>query len=135
LTSSRAGIKNKSRLRIIEEMILRDEKLLFTIVSYVMILMIFMNLSFYFSHVLGTIASAFYLLINGTFFGNVFFEKEELLLRFMLGNLLLATFLALIAWAVMIIYNLDIARSTLVLCIVTAIASLLNKREQRKNDV
>jgi len=67
--------------------------------------------------------------------GRAFFEKEDLFLRFMLGNLLLVTFLALIAWVVMIVYNLDIARSILVLCIVTALASLLNKRKKRKNVV
>jgi len=120
---------------IIEESIIRDEKLLFTIVSYIMILMIFINLNFYFSPAIGTIASVAYFLINGTFLGRAFFEKEDLFLRFMLGNLLLVTFLALIAWVVMIVYNLDIARSILVLCIVTALASLLNKRKKRKNVV
>jgi len=116
-----------------EELIVRDEKLLFTIVSYITILMIFINLNFYFSSAIGTIASVIFFLINGTFLGRAFFEKEDLFLRFMLGNLLLVTCLALIAWVVMIIYNLDIERSTLVLCIVTALASLLNKRSKRKN--
>lgn len=128
-------MKNKSRFVIIEESIIRDEKLLFTAVSYITILMIFINLNLYFSPAIGTIASVTYLLINGTFLGRAFFEKEDLFLRFMLGNLLLLSCLALIAWAVMTIYNLDITRSTLVLCIVTALASLLNKRKKRKNVV
>jgi hypothetical protein len=126
-------MKNRSRLMAMEELIVRDEKLLFTIVSYITILMIFINLNFYFSSAIGTIASVIFFLINGTFLGRAFFEKEDLFLRFMLGNLLLVTCLALIAWVVMIIYNLDIERSTLVLCIVTALASLLNKRSKRKN--
>jgi len=120
---------------IMEELIVRDEKLLFTTVSYIMILMIFINLNLYFLPAIGTIASVIYFLINGTFLGRAFFEKEDLFLRFMLGNLLLLTCLALIAWAVMTIYNLDITRSTLVLCIVTALASLINKRNKRKNVV
>jgi len=128
-------MKNKSRLVRIEELIIRDEKLLFTIVSYIMILMIFINLNFYFSPAIGTIASIIYFLINGILLGHTFFEEEDLFLRFMLGNLLLLTCLALIAWVVMTLYSLDITRSTLVLCIVTALASLLNKRKKRKNVV
>jgi len=126
-------MKNKSQLVRIEELIVRDEKLLFTIVSYIMILMIFINLNFYFSSAIGTISSIIYFLINGILLGHTFFEEEDLFLRFMLGNLLLLTCLALIAWVVMTLYNLDITRSTLVLCIVTTLASLLNKRKKRKN--
>jgi len=126
-------MKNKSQFVIMEELIVRDEKLLFTAVSFIMILMIFINLNLYFSPAIGTIASVIFFLINGIFLGHAFFEKEDLFLRFMLGNLLLLTCLALIAWAVMTIYNLDITRSTLALCIVTALASLLNKRKKRKN--
>ena len=126
-------MKNKSRFIVMEESIIRDEKLLFTTVSYIMILVIFINLNFYFSPAIGTVASITYFLINGIFLGRAFFEKEDLFLRFMLGSLLLVTFLAMIAWVIMIIYNLDITRSILVLCIVTALASLLNKRKKRKN--
>ena len=126
-------MKDRSRFLMIEATIVRDEKLLFSSVSYVMILIIFINLNFYFSPTIGTIATAVYFLINGTLLGHVFFEMERLFLRFMLGNLLLITCLALIAWVVMIFYNLDIAGSTLVLCIVTTLASLLNKRNERKD--
>lgn len=126
-------MKNSSRFAKIEDLIVRDKKLLFTTVSYLMILMIFINLIFFFSPAIGTIASVIYFLVNGAFLGRAFFDQEDLFLRFILGNLLLVTCLALIAWVVMIIYNLDIARSTLVLCIVTALASLLNKRKKRKN--
>jgi len=118
---------------MIEAAIVRDEKLVFTSVSFIMILIIFINLNFYFSPAIGTIATIVYFLINGTILGHVFFEREGLFLRFMLGNLLLITCLALIAWVVMTIYNLDIAGSTLVLCIVTILASLLNKRNERKD--
>lgn len=125
-------MKDKSRFMTMEELIVRDDNLLFTTVSYIVILLIFINLILFFSPAIGTIASIIYLLINGAFLGHAFFEKEDLFLRFILGNLLLVTFLALIAWVVMTIYNLDIIRSTLVLCIVTTLASLLNKRKPRK---
>lgn len=127
-------MKDKSRFVIIEELITRDEKLLFTMVSYIMTLMIFVNLIHSISPVIGTTASIIYFLINGAFLGSAFFEKEGLFQRFMLGNLLLIVFLGLIAWAIMIIfYNLDIIRSAFVLCIVTASSSVLNKGMKRKN--
>ena len=126
-------MKNKSRFGIIEELIVRDEKLRFTTVSYIMTLMIFINLNFSLSLVIGTTASIIYFLINGAFLGRTFFEKEDLFLRFMLGNILLIAFLGLISWAIMIIYNLDTIRSAIVLCIVTALSSLSNKRMKPKN--
>ena len=121
---------------IIEELIIRDEKLLFTTVSYIVTLMIFINLTLSISWVTGTTASIVYFLINGAFLGRAFFEKEGLFQRFMLGNLLLITFLGLIAWAIMIIFgNLDTIRSALVLCITTTSSSVLNKGMKRKNAI
>ncbi len=114
----------------LQELIVRDRKLLFTTISYIMILMIFMNLSFTLSPAIGILASIAYFLINGTFLGHFFFGKQDLFFRFILGNLLLIVFLASVAWAVMIIYNLDALRSILVLCIVTALCSFLNKRRE-----
>jgi len=117
-----------------EELIIRDEKLLFTTVSYIVTLMIFVNLALSISWVIGTTASIIYFLINATFLGRAFFEKEDLFSRFMLGNLLLIIFLGLIAWAIMVIfYNLDTIRSTLVLCTVATASSVLNKGMKRKN--
>lgn len=112
----------------LQELIVRDTKLLFTTVSYIMILIIFINLNFTPSPAIGTLASIVYFLINGMFLGHIFFRKQDLFFRFVLGNLLLIVFLASVAWAVMIIYNLDVMRSALVLCIVTAVCSFLNKR-------
>jgi len=117
-----------------EELIVRDEKLLFTTVSYIMTLMIFVNLALSISWVIGTTVSIVYFLINGVFLGLAFFEKEGLFQRFMLGNLLLVIFLGLIAWAIMIIFgNLDTIRSVLVLCTVATASSVLNKGMKRKN--
>ena len=121
-------MERNSHFLKLQELTVSDRKLLFTTVSYIMILIIFINLNFTLSPVIGTPASIVYFLINGMFLGHVFFEKQDLFLRFMLGNLLLIVLLASVAWAVMIIYNLDTIRSTLVLCIVTAVCSFLNKR-------
>lgn len=117
-----------------EERIARDEKLLFTTVSFAMISLIFLNLNFSFTPALGTTASIMYFVINGIFLGHAFFEKEDRFLRFLLGNLLLIILLGLIAWATLIIfYSLDTIRSALVLGIVTTSSSLLNKRMKQKN--
>jgi hypothetical protein len=116
-----------SHLLKIQELIVSDKKLFFTTVSYVMVLIIFMNLKFTTSPIIGTSTSIVYFLINGMFLGNVFFEKQQLFLRFIFGNLLLIVLLALVAWAVMIIYNLDTIMSAFVLCVVTAVCSFLNK--------
>lgn len=121
-------MESNSQISKLQELIVRDSKLFFTTTSYIMILTIFMSLNFAPSPVIGTLASIVYFLINGMFLGHVFFEKHDLFLRFMLGNILLILFLASVAWAVMIIHNLDTIRSAFALCIVTAVCSFLNKR-------
>lgn len=121
-------MERNSRFLKLQELIVGDRKLVFTTVSYIMILIVFINLNFILSPVIGIPASIVYFLINGMFLGHVFFEKQDFFLRFMLGNLALIVLLALVAWVVMIIYNLDIIRSVLVLCTVTAICSFLNRK-------
>jgi len=121
-------MQRNSHFLKLEKLMARDGKLLFTTISYVTILMIFINLNYTPSPVIGIPASIIYFLINGIFLGHSFFEKQDLFLRFMLGNLLLIVFLGAAAWAVMIIYNLDVIRSAIVLCIVTTLCSFLNKR-------
>lgn len=120
---------------IIEELIVRDEKLLFTTVSYITTLMIFINLNFSLSPAIGTTASIVYFLINGAFLGRAFFEKEDIIVRLTLGILLLVAVLGILAWAMLIIYNLDMIQTTIVLLVVTAMCSFLNKRMMRKNAV
>jgi len=112
----------------LERLIVRDGKLLFTTFSYVMILLIFINLNFILSPAIGIPASIVYFLINGMFLGHSLFENQDIFLRFLLGSLLLVVFLGIAAWAVMIIYNLDVIRSIIVLCIVTTLCSVLNNR-------
>jgi len=126
-------MKRNLRLSALENLIASDRKFSFTLLSYAIISITFVNLSVTRSPLIGGITSLIYLLINGTFLGRAYFEKEELFLRFMLGNILLIVFLGLISWAIMIIYNLDTIRSAIVLCIVTALSSLSNKRMKPKN--
>lgn len=126
-------MKGKLRLSELENLIAGDHNFSFTLVSYAIVLLIFINLNVIRSRLVGGICSIIYLLVNGTFLGRAFFEKEALLLRLMLGNILLIVSLGLISWITLIVYNLDIVRATVVLCIVTALSSLLNKRMKQKN--
>ena len=126
-------MRNGFRFDELEELIVRDEKLFFTIVSYAAVLIIFLNLSAIQSPVVGAIVSIIYFLINGLFLGHAFIEKEEAFLKLLLGNLFLIMLLGFVGWMVMIIHNLDVIRSTIVLCIVTALSSFLNRRMKHKN--
>lgn len=114
----------------LEELVVRDSKLVFTMVSYVTILIIFINLSFTNSLWVGAPASLAFFWINGIFLGRTFFENETLFVRFMMGNLLLIAFLGLASWLVMIAYNLDVLRSAIALSIVATACSLMSKLEK-----
>ncbi len=126
-------MKTRSGFDKIEQRITRDEKMLFTLVSYVVVLTIFINLSRFQSPILGLLASAIYFLINGIFLGHVFFEKEIAFFRLMYGLLLLIMLLGFVGWLAVVIYNLDVMRFTLVLFIVTTLSSLLNRKVKNKN--
>jgi len=126
-------MKTRSEFDKIEQRITRDENMLFTLVSYIVVLTIFINLSEFQSSILGLPASAIYFLINGIFLGHVFFEKEATFFRLMYGLLLLIMLLGFVGWLAVIIYNLDVVRFTLVLFIVTTLSSLLNRKVKNKN--
>ena len=123
------GLEKKFRF---EELIAHNEKFVFTILSYFVILVIYINLSIIRSPVVGFIASAIFFFVNGIFLGHAFFQSETFLFRLLLGILLLVVSLGLVSWAVMIAYNLDILRSTLALCIVTTLCTFLNWLEIRR---
>ncbi len=101
--------------------------------SYISILMIFINLNLTSTPIIGVPATIIYFLINSTFIGMALFQNENLLVKLLLGTLLLIVILGLTGLAVMIIYNLDNLRSAIVLCITTFIASVLNKGMKSKN--
>jgi len=85
------------------------------------------------SPAIGIFASAIYLLINATYLGHAFFEKENTFIGFMLGVLLLMVILGLVAGAVMILYNLNNIGSVIVLFITSSFASFLNRKVKSKN--
>jgi len=116
----------------LENIIVRDPKLLFTLTSYVLTLAIYINLNVK-SLAIGIFVFISYFLINGTFLAHAFFEKEDVFFRLIFGVLLLITLLGFVGWLIMIIYNLDAPRFTLVLLIVATLSSLLNRRMKHKN--
>jgi len=126
-------MKTRSGFDKIEQRITRDERMLFTMISYVVILLIFLNLSEFQSPILSLPASAIYFLINGIFLGHAFFKKEEAFFRIILGTLLLIMLLGFIGWLAIIIYNLDVTRFALVLFITATLSSLINRRMKNKN--
>ena len=107
----------------LEAIITSDKKLLFTILSFATILVIITNLSTVNLPLVGGIASVIYLFINGTFLAHTFFEEEKPFLRLAFGTLSLIALLGVVSWLMMIIYNLDIIRSAIVLCIVATLTS------------
>jgi hypothetical protein len=124
-----SAIKMKwaSRFRIVEKSVVKDKNFLYTIVSYSVTLAIFMNLNSFQSPLIGLIASILYFVINAVFLGNAFLAKENAFFRLMFGVLLLIMLLGVVGWLVLI-YNLDVTRFTLVLLITTTFSSLLNRR-------
>lgn len=127
-------MKRKLHLSKLENLIASDQKFSFTLISYATISTIFINLSVTHSPLIGGLTSLVYLSINGTFLGRAFFEKEELFLRFMLGNLLLVVLLGFVGWLTMIIYNLDVTRTAIAIFIVATTASLINRARLRRRE-
>jgi len=126
-------LENKSLFANLAQLITQDKKFSFTILSYISVLAIFINLSLTPTPIIGTPATIIYLLVNSTFLGNALFQDEKLLIKLLLGNLLLIVILTLTGLTIMILYNLDTLRTAMVLSIVTLITSTLNKRMKPRN--
>ena len=120
------------QLKKVEELIVCDEKFLFTSVSGLMILIISLNSIFSLSVTLGIIASLIFFLINILFLGHALFEEEFPFLRFMLGGLMLLLFFGIIGWAILIIYKLDIIGSAVTLCVLIGLSSTMNRLKKRR---
>jgi hypothetical protein len=116
----------------LEDFIVRDPKFLPTLTSYALILVIYINLNVK-SSAIGIVSFILYFSINGTFLAHAFFEREDVFFRLIFGVLLLIMLLGFIGWLIMIIYNLDAPRFSLVLFIVSTLSSLLNRRMKLKN--
>lgn len=120
------------QLEEVEEFIAGDANFLFTIVSFAMVLVFFLNHVFIHSIIVGVISSLVFLFLNTVFLGYALFKNEVLFLRFMLGGLVLLFFLGVVGWVVMIAYNLDTLRSTIALCILAGVSSAINRVKQRE---
>lgn len=120
------------QLKKVEELIIGDEKFLFTTVSCLMILIISLNSTFSLSPALGIIASLSFFLINILFLGNTLFREEIPFLRFILGGLMLLLLLGITGWAILIIYKLDIIGSAVTLCILAGLSSTMNSLKKRR---
>jgi hypothetical protein len=118
---------------VFEKLTASNPKLVFTLASYALILMIYVNLNSVKSAGLGIALSIPYFWINGIFLGYAFFSNEGRFLRFVLGILLLVMFLGFVGWVVMVIRNLDVPGFILVLLVVSTISSLANKRMRTNN--
>lgn len=118
--------------KTLEEFVTFDKKFGLTFLSYLTVLIIFVNLNVVHSPVIGTIASSAYFLINGAFLGRAFLRRESSFLKLAFGILLLLVLLGLVGWLIMIIYNLDILRSLLTLLVVATLSSFLNRLGTRK---
>jgi len=123
-------------LEEIQQLITQDKKLHTSIVSFTLILIIFLNLNFLASPIIGITASALFFLINATFLAQIFFEKQKPFLKLFLGTALLTALLGIISWTTMIIYNLDTLRSTIALAIFATFSASLSKlktKQSRRN--
>lgn len=114
--------------RKLEKLVVSDRRLVFTLLSYVSVLVFSTNLITVKLWVIGLVAFTTYFSINGMFLSRVFLEKETLFFRLAFGVLLLIMLLGFVGWLVMIIYDLDVAEFSLVLLIVATFSSLINNR-------
>ena len=112
--------------------IVNDSKLLSTMASYVLILVVNINQNTIQSLPVGILSLTLYFLINGSFLSHVFAEKIDCL-SFMFGILALIMLLGFFGWLIMIIYNLDALLFSLTLLVTTTISSLLNRRMKQRN--
>jgi len=128
-------MKNKSVFFNLQYLITRDQNFVFTVLSYLTILLIFVNISLVSSPAIGVASSTIYFLINATYLGHALFEQENAFVEFMLGLLVLVVILGLVAWAVLVLYSLNNIASVIVLSIASSFASFMNRKVKSKNAI
>ena len=100
--------------------------------SFITILIIFLNLGFIHSPIIGFAASILYLSTNSILLGSALSEKEHPMLGLLFGILLLITLLGFVGWLMIIIHNLDIPRLVITLSIVSVLSSLIGLKRKRE---
>lgn len=120
-------LKNSFKLWSVERLIVRDERFVFTLVSFAMILLVFVNQVTVSSLVVGVFSSFVFVVLNIVFLANALFRSEVSFVRLMLGGMVFLLLLGVSGWIVLIAYNLDAVRSAIVLCVVGVLSSALNR--------
>jgi len=77
----RSRLRDKFHFEKLEELISSRKRITFTMLSYVLIFVIFLNLTSVHLIQVGTVAFLTYFLINGIFWGYALFEEENTFLR------------------------------------------------------
>lgn len=116
-----------------ERLISHDPKFLFTSVSYLLIFLIYINLTEIHLLLIGVLAFILFFLIDGVFLANAFFPKESMFFRLTFGLLLLVMLLGFVGWLIMLAYNLDTPLFLLSLMVATTVSSMLNWERKKKN--
>ena len=120
-------------LRRIEKLIADDSRFRFTVISYVLVLVVYANLIVSRSLIVGFAVFVLYFLINGAFLANAFLRIESLFLRWMFAFLLLIMLLGFVGWLVLLAYNLGTSMTLLVLMVTTTVSSAINRKRGRRN--
>ena len=123
------------RYHALDRIIIEDARFRFTLVSYLLAFVFYVNLNLMQSFIVGLFSFVFYFLINGTFMAHFFSENEALFLRLVFGVLLLIMLLGFVGWLIMIIYNLGAELFSITLLVTATISSLLNRKSGRRRNV
>lgn len=119
-----------SALTGLKKMLMKHRHKVPVILSFFMIVMIFINSLLFNSPFIGVPASIVYFLINGHFLGGTFFKESRLSLP--LGILLLTVLLGIFGWVFMIMYRLSTIEVTITLCIASCFSLIVSKYERMK---
>lgn len=126
---SRSGLwlKGSFRLQSVERWIVSDDRFIFTLVSFAMVLLVFVNQVTVSSVVVGVFSSVVFVVLNVVFLANALFRDEVSFVRLMLGGVVFLLLLGVSGWVVLVVYDLDAVRSAIVLLAVGVVSSALNR--------
>jgi len=119
-----------STLTSLKKIVTKHRNKVLVILSFSMILTIFLNSLMFNSPFIGAPASIVYFIINGNLLGDTFFKESGL--KLLLGVLLLICLLGIIGWVFMILYRLSIIEVTMTLCIASCFSLVASRYERVK---
>jgi hypothetical protein len=112
-----------------DKLVVKNRKMLL-VTSFLTILLMSINATFIGHTSIGSIAISVYFLINGLFWGNLFFKDQNSLLKLAMGSLLVTIYIALMGWLILIIHNLNIVNTILTFFIVAILPLLVEVRQK-----